>query len=54
MIKSAIKKLSKRILCRYHAVRNEEFYKQLLRINHIPNRLIEGEKQWWRNGLYSD
>lgn len=48
MIKSAIKKLTKHILCRYHAVKNEKFYKQLLRINHIPNRPVEGEKQWCR------
>ena len=46
MIKSIIKKKVKQAILRYHSIKQNRYYKSLLRINGLSNSYVEGEEEW--------
>ena len=48
MMKNEIKKIIRTFLKAYHAYKQENFYKKLLRLNHFSNKKQPGEEAWLR------
>lgn len=45
-MKRLVKKYAKAMIIWYHSLRNYGFYNKLLKINKIPDRKVQGEKEW--------